>query len=347
MRDFHPRQLGKPVLIILLIAGLASAGCSATGSALRYLSSPYTATGLSDTTVGGPTTIDRTTGSGLTGGGRAGGDACEETQSRKFVTISMRNQSDDYIHYFLHFIAYVQSDTYPDGAVCPDDISLYTSFGYTSVPEGACRAVGHFAIDGPALVYFHRNGSFQGAAGSGLESGIAPAQGTSATYDNFFNASGAQVPIPNWILFHNPGTTTEGRALKYSISDPSPCEAGIVTADPNCEQDSWYYVDENGVRAGSLPARGDLNRAGSYVRFPSEIQGSGCTCGFGNEAWSTLAPAGATARDVLCNEFLRGGRVEYVFIRDDTEPPFPQLVWRVTDTSGSEAHDFDERANVP
>jgi hypothetical protein len=44
--------------------------------------------------------------------------------------------------------------------------------------------------------------------------------------------------------------------------------------------------------------------------------------------------------------FFRGGRIDYVFLREDTDPPFPQLVWRVTDSAGTRAQDFDPRANI-
>ena len=55
-------------------------------------------------------------------------------------------------------------------------------------------------------------------------------------------------------------------------------------------------------------------------------------------------PQAATGAN--CNEFLRGGSINYAFVRDDVIPPFPQLVWRVTDQSGSIAHEFDPRAGV-
>jgi hypothetical protein len=44
---------------------------------------------------------------------------------------------------------------------------------------------------------------------------------------------------------------------------------------------------------------------------------------------------------------LRGGRIDYVFVRDDVDPPYPQLLWRVTDGNGSVAHNYDPDSSVP
>jgi hypothetical protein len=255
----------------------------------------------------------------------------------------MRNTSPDYIQYFLVLIAYENGDTYPAGAVCPDDVELYTSFGYTYVPEGSVRTFGNYCIVGPALFYFHLGGQFRTAGGTTLGSAIAPAQGSLATYDSYFTNTGAQVPVPDVILFHNPGTTSEGRALRVAVTVGNPCnpvDSGIST--PNCEQDSFYYVDERGVRAGST-----VLGTGSYVRVPAEIQGTGCECGLGDLGYASLAPPGVVASTAACDQFLRGGKVEFAFLRNDTEPPIPQAVWRVSDAAGQRAHDFDERAGIP
>jgi hypothetical protein len=257
----------------------------------------------------------------------------------------MRNLNpDDYIHYFFVLIAYVNGDAYPDGAVCPDDVDLYTSFGYREIPEEGSEEFGNYCIEGPALIYFHRSGQFRrggGTGGSELASAIAPAQGTNATFDDFFTSGGASVPIPDQILFHNPGTG-EGAALKISIGATSPCDAIFVSGEPDCAQDAFYYVDEADLMTGSA-ALG----AGSGRRVPSEIQGTGCACTGFQDPFQVLAPSGTTASNAECNEFLRGGLIEYVFVRDDTNPPYPQLVWRVTDQSGAEVHGFDPRASIP
>jgi hypothetical protein len=257
----------------------------------------------------------------------------------------MRNASEDYIHYFLVLVAFVQSDTFPDGTVCPEDIPLYTAFGYVEIPEGQQQEFGSYCFPGPALVYFHRSGQFRTAGGaSQLGSAIAPAQGSQATYDTFFNSAGATVPVPTAIIFHNPGTG-EGAALKVSRNVSNPCGqiVGGGTSGPSlCQQDAFYYVDEQDRLVGST-ALG----TGSGRRVPSEIQGTASEClGFDNGV-QQLAPSNRTAASARCNEFLRGGRIDYVFVRVDTEPPFPQLVWRVTDAAGGIAHNFDSRAQVP
>ncbi|MFN0137239.1 MAG: hypothetical protein ACKVS9_14110 [Phycisphaerae bacterium] len=271
-------------------------------------------------------------------------DACGEQTERKFVRVIMRNTAtNEHIHYFAAFIAFEQGEVYPAGAVCPDDRSLYTDFGYVFIEADDSRNFGNYCIVGPAYLYFHRDGQFRSS--TTFASGIAPAQGSASTFDAFFTASGAPVPAPNLILFHNPGSGA-GRALKVATANSDPCDSVLFTADPDCDQDAFYYVDANDRPAGSTT----LGR-GSAVRTPSDIQGSGCTCtGSGNpvtDAAHQLAPGTQAASDVDCNEFLRGGAVEYVFLRDDSEPPFPQLVWRVTDAGGTIAQSFDERARIP
>ena len=151
------------------------------------------------------------------------------------------------------------------------------------------------------------------------------------------------VPIPDRIYFHNPGTG-EGAALKISLSSTAPCAdgGGDLIVDTNCDQDAFYYVDESDLISGSV-----FLGAGSGRRVSSEVQGTGCECtGFQN-AFQQLAPSGTAASNANCNEFLRGGVIEYAFVREDTNPAFPQLVWRVIDQSGAVVHEFDNRAGIP
>ena len=332
------------VALIGLAGAVASTGCGGGGGgAFQYLGTPFNTTRPSSTGTQAPGVSSRTTGGSLAGGGRTSVDPCLEPRERKFLRISMRNMSSSYVQYFLVLVARVQSTTWPDGGVCPEDVPTYQSAGYSLVPEGGVREFGNYCLQGPLLIYFHKSGQFRDSGG--LAAAIAPAQGTSPTYDRFFGAAGQQMPVPEAILFHNPGTTVESQALKFSRSLRSPCSntSGEV-ADPVCAQDSWYYVDETGQRDGSRPSQ--QSRSGSYVRFPSEIQGTGCECGLGNDAAANLAPSGTTAAEAECTEFFRNGRIDFVFIRDDTEPPYPQLLWRVTDANGTRAHDFDARANI-
>lgn len=329
----------------VVLAGIWTLGCAGgSASPLGIFGAPFPNTGAN----GVPTTPGNT--GNIPGGGGFGGndrtnvDPCSETQSRKFIRISLRNGNpDDFVHYFLVLVAFVSSDMYPAGAVCPDDIELYTSFGYIEVAEGAQTEFGTYCIRGPALYYFHRAGQFRqtgGVGGSAFASAIPPAQGQQPTYDSFFSSAAPQVPVPNQILFYNPGTG-EGAALKISRNGTAPCAVQFIGAD-DCTQDAFYYVDEADLLAGST-ALG----VGSGRRVPSEIQGTGCQCIGVDDAFAALAPSRVTANSARCNEFLRGGRVEYVFLREDTNPPFPQAVWRVSDASGALVHDFDERANLP
>jgi len=339
-------KLGLPLVCLsaaVAISLLYAAGCASNRALTAIGGTPFffvpsgTVPPSGDGTGGESSFFDS--------GGRANVDPCSEPNARKFIRISMRNLSpDSYIHYFLVLIAYVNGETYPDGAVCPDDIDLYTASRYTEIPEGAEREFGNYCIEGPALLYFHDGGQFRRAGGVGgaqLASAIAPAQGTNATFDSFFTSGGTPVPVPNLILFHNPGTG-EGAALKISANDSAPCDIMIVGGDPDCDQDAFYYVDDTDFITGS-----NALGIGAGRRVPSEIQGTGCECTGFQDPFQSLAMSGTTATGAGCNEFLRGGLIEYVFVREDTSPPFPQLLWRVTDQSGAEVHDFDPRGNVP
>jgi hypothetical protein len=333
---------------LALLAFWNMGGCgSLSTNGLNLLNAPpLRFFGPGDATTDPPANDD---GSFFDNDGRGSSDPCTLSLDRKFVRISMRNLgSGDFVHYFAVFIAFVQSETYPDGAVCPDDRDLYTSFGYTEVADGQSTPFGNFCIDGPALVYFHQAGQFRRGGGTGnasLGSAIGPAQGSNATFDNFFTSSGAQVPVPDLILFHNPGSGA-GAPLLVDPVNPAPCSGVVITnATPECQMDAFYYVDERDRMAGST-ALG----SGSGRRVPSEIQGTSCECAaFGQftPIAQSLAPANASGSQVRCNEYVRGGRIEYAFLREDTNPPTPQLVWRVLDTSGGTVQDFDSRVDVP
>lgn len=321
-----------------------TAGCGGVGSMLDVLGMPFPYVGGTGGTTG-PGTSGRQTGSTIGTGTSGFTDPCAEPQARKFIRISMRNYAEDHVHYFMVLVAYVNGTEYPEGAVCPDDVALYTSFGYTQVRAGESLPFGNLCIRGPALVYFHRSGQFRstgGVSGSTLASAVGPAQGASPTYDNAFTSAGMMVPVPNEIYFHNPGTTSSGQALKVSRSRPAPCDTTIVsTADPDCQQDAFYYVDETDRITGST-ALG----SGSGRRVASDIQGTGCECRGLQAPRHVLAPSGRSALAAGCDEFFRGGRIDFAFVREDTDPPYPQLLWRVTDASGATAHDFDVRANI-
>jgi hypothetical protein len=340
-----------------MVAGVVSAiaiaatlcGCASLGSPFQYSGNPVGTSNFGSSGQSGP--IGTVSGSGGTASGndRSAVDACELADNRKFVRISMRNLSNTYVHYFFVAIAFIQptetTDGYIDGAVCPDDVDLYTAFGYTRVGAGQLFEFGNYCFQGPCLVYFHRTGQFQrgGSGTQSLASAIAPASGPSApAYDNFFTSTGAAVPVPDFIMFHNPGTG-QGARLKISRNQSSPCsEQSAVPGAPNCQQDAFYYVTESDLLDGST-ALG----AGSSRRVPSEIQGSQCECIGSNDPWQVLAPDGVSGANAECFEFLRGGRIDYVFVRDDVDPPYPQLLWRVTDGNGSVAHNYDPDSSVP
>ena len=340
-------SIGRTTLCLttaLLVCAMLDSGCGGGSSYLQLVSgrtlfSNYTGSSASTSGSG-------SSGSYFNTGSRGAVDPCEETTNRKYIRISMRNLATDYVHYFLVLIAYVNGDTYTDGAVCADDIKLYTDFGYTEIPEEAELTFGNYCIRGPALLYFHKGGQFRGGGtgtgNSSLGSAIGPASGSSATYDNFFTSSGARVPVPNQILFHNPGTG-EGAALQVYFYATDPCnDITNFSLNSDCDLDSFYYVDETDLMTGST-ALG----TGSGLRTPSEIQGTGCECSGFEDSYQTLAPSGTSASAARCYEFLRGGRIEYVFFREDTNPPFPQLIWRVTDQNGATVHDFDSSAPTP
>lgn len=294
----------------------------------------------------GPIFNDRVGGFGPGGvsGGSGGFDQgsggvtnpCNEPNTRKFVTISMRNHAPfDHIHYFFAMVAFIDDGTGSRGAVCPEDVGIYTDFGYQLIPEGTNRSFGDYCIQGPALLYFHRNGAFRGPGGLG--SAIAPAQGNNPTFDQFFNSAGARVPVPNQILWHNPGVG-EGLALQVAQLNPDPCNTTIISGGTSrCNQDAFYYVDENDLLSGTT-ALG----AGSGRRVPSEIQGTQCGAGVQNAA-SLLAATAVTSSTAASFNFVRGGRIEYAFVNENTNPPIPQLVWRVTDAGGGVIHAFDPR----
>jgi len=335
-------------VVATLVGGLLLAGCGGSGNALEFLGSPFRSLYGGTTGPTAPGSTGTQSGAVLSGSGdRVYTDPCAEPQTRKFVRISMRNESRDYVHYFLVLIAFVSSETYPEGAVCPEDIATYSANGYNIfIEEGQVEPFGNYCIEGPALIRFHQGGRFRSAGGSGsanLASAIPPAQGSSPGYDSFFGSAGGQVPVPNVILFHNPGNTAEGQALLIGQLTSSPCDVNRrLPGDPDCSLDAFYYVDEDDRIVGS---RGDLG-FGSARRAPSEIQGTGCECQGRAYPFQVLAPSTATAQTAECNEFFRGGRIEYVFVRDDVDPPYPQLLWRATDSNGARAHDFDARADI-
>jgi hypothetical protein len=343
-----------------LITGLALggavlvSGCGSGGMTWEAYDTPFGTASPPSTGPGGTGTLP----GGLGGADRTPRDPCTESQARKFVTISMRNLSEDFIHYFFVAIAFVDVDesatgaavpffdttSFPDGAVCPEDVALYTQFGYRELAAGSMTAFGDFCIGGPALIYFHREGQFRRSAGTGtanLGSAIGPAQGSSPTYDAFFTSAGARVPVPDLILFHNPGTGS-GAALKISSQTTAPCDVLTIAGAPPCERDSFYYVDDRDLMTGTTSLG-----IGSGRRVPGEIQGTGCECAGLTAPVQILAPSGVSARFGDCFEFFRGGRIDYVFVRQDETPPFPQLLSRVTDSTGAVAHDFDPRAPLP
>ena len=336
---------------LLGIAGLfVLNGCGSGGTGWDYLGSPFYYAPTSSGTSG-PSSTGQTTAGQLSQNDRTPVDPCTEPLASKYITISMRNLSSEYIHYFFVAIAFVDvdesddnaivptfdSNPFPNGAVCPEDIPLYRQNGYIEIGSGAFVEFGDYCITGPALYYYHKNGSFRTSAGTGttgLGSAIAPAQGTIPTYDNFFGSGGARLPIPDIILFHNPGGT-----LKISRSVVEPCSLLSVVGDPICERDSFYYVSEDDVIAGSR----DLG-LGSGRRVPNNVQGAGCECLGVSQPYQLLAPSRLPAIGLNCSEFMRGGRIDYLFVQVNETPLPPQLLWRVTDAFGSLVHDFDARS---
>ncbi len=338
MRSVGSKTLVRATLLLTALCAMTAIGCGSVSALFSSTLFPLTSTGTAGTTGG---TVVSSSGGSFGGGSAVALDPCDETLARKRINISMRNDdTDDFIHYFLILVAFENGDAYPDGAVCPDDASFYTDFGYTRIPDGAFQEVGNICVFGPAYVYFHEQGRFQQAGGD-LASGIEPAAGSSSSFDAFFSSSGANVPIPDRIYFHNPGTG-DGAALKVSQNSLNPCGAVVtLSGDSDCEQDGFYYVDQTDQPIGSNTLGANANR-----RVPSEIQGTGCECLAFQEPWHQLGLPGTVATTAACNEFLRGGSISYVFIRQDANPPFPQLLWQVRDDSGSVIHSFDDRADV-
>lgn len=285
--------------------------------------------------VGSPTTV---TGSA---GGLVGVDACSQPEASKFIRITLRNDiATDTVHYFLAFIAFIDDGT-GSGAVCADDIALYRTNGYNiQIADGDTLEFGQFCIVGPALIRFHESGRFLNTAGTGLASAIAPAQGSISTFDSFFTSAGATLPVPDQILWHNPGTG-EGAALQVTPVSTSPCATQTTIFANDCEQESFYYVTDD-----DIPVGGRALGAGSFRRTPNEIQGTGCQAIGTANPFQELAPAGTTTDGAGDNEFLRGGSITYVFIRDDQEPAIPQLVWEVRNANGALVHEFDVRTGV-
>lgn len=350
----------RPALLlggVLLAAttGLALLGCGGGASLFNLYGGLFDEVGGASGSSGATVGIG-SGGSGISSGGsgndRTPVNPCNLNESSKYVRISMRNQNElDYIHYFVIFVAYVYEANVGDsegvrgvyGAVCPDDKQLYRSNGYElEVADGEDLVIGNYCIEGPAMVQFYENGRFRRTSGSGneLASAIAPASGSVPTYDLDFSTVGARIPVPNIILWHNPGTG-EGAALKFSENARDACrDPNDASADPDCFQDAFYYVNENDQPSGS-PILG----SNSYRRVPSEIQGTLCRSGL-SRASQNLAPANITGEFARDYEFFRGGRIDYVFIRQDLEPPIPQLLWKVTDSRGGVAHTFDPRADI-
>ena len=104
----------------LAVIGLtAIGGCTAGAASVLY--SP-----LFTTFIGSDNTVADTTGdsSFFNSGSRVNVDPCS-SQTPASSYASMRNlASGDYVHYFLVLVAFVNGDTYPTGAVCPDDVDL-------------------------------------------------------------------------------------------------------------------------------------------------------------------------------------------------------------------------------
>ena len=160
------QRWGKPVFCLVSAVVLAaswSVGCGGVGPG-EFIGSPFRTLSDGGTTGTGADGAGGTGGAAFGGDTRAATDACDEPQNRKFVRISMRNLSGDHVHYFLVLVAFIQGETFPEGAaVCPDDVALYTSFGYLEIGDGELREFGNFCIAGPALLYFHESGQFQTA----------------------------------------------------------------------------------------------------------------------------------------------------------------------------------------
>jgi len=323
----------------LIAAGMAwLLGCVGSGpGTLNLLGFPVfnlTTANIGDDDAGGGDGDDDA-------GGDSDDDPCDEPLNRKFVTISMQNRSTSFIHYFFIAIARVRGDTFPGGAVCEEDVELYTQNGYQLIPAGQRQPVGNYCVDGPALVYFHEQGEFRSGSGTdnaSLASAIGPAAGTNPTFDNEFSASGKRIPVPQFIIFHNPGTGGgASRLIGRLLDDPCSQNPGVEGTVNTCRADAFYYVRSDGRLDGSASFGQGAGR-----RNPTEIQGTGCECGAFSNFDNSIQELGTDQLE--CNQFGRGGQIEYVFLRDDQIPAVPQLLWRVTESSGTIVHDFDESA---
>lgn len=360
MRQTPIRRFNRigPILFGSLLAG-GMLGCGGGAEGLNSLLGTSLFPSGSTSSSGSSGSSNSSSGSGSSSGSATDADPNTLSVEKKLIRISMRNLSSDTVHYFLLMVGFVRGDAYPTGGVSASDIAFYTNQanGYTEIPAGQTVAFGNYCINGPAVYRFHLNGQFKGGGGK-LASAIGPAQGTTPTYDNYFTSAGAQVAVPDVILFHNPGTG-DGQDLQLAFTNPTPCAAGTLLGASNCGQDAWYYVDEQDLPSGSNSG------ADAYVRYPNGIQGTGCQCGgapasfgvadqlvsgvaFSAQAGQLRAPSGLSASSAQCNQFFRGGRIDYVFLRNtDILPTPPQLVWKVTDGSGATAHTFDPRSGVP
>ncbi len=339
------------LVMAALLTALVATGCASGRNGIDVFGSPFqSSSGTTSTGTTGPGSTGIGIGAGTANtGSRADVDPCTETEERKYIRISMRNDIPvDNVHYFLTFIAYINDpngvDGYTDGAVCPADEALYRSNGYSiKVNAGEQRVFGNYCIDGPALIWYYQSGRFRstGVGSTDFASAIGQARGTVPTYDAFFSSAGARIPVPNIIMFHNPGTG-EGAALIVDEPSANPCDPAAVDRTSNCARDAFYYVDDSDLMSGT-PTLGP----GSGRRVPNEIQDTLCvTEGDLTRGYHTLAPSGVTPATALDHEFLRGGKIEYVFIRADQDPPIPQLLWKVTDERGALVHDFDSRSGT-
>ena len=243
----HCRIAATAAEFALLAAAAAFVGGCAGGSGIASMFGtpfPYNTNVPTPTpTAGGSGTGSPASGSGADRGENEL-DPCTLKDADKFIRISMRNLApNDYIHYFLVMIAFVDGEP-TSGAACKDDIDLYKSFGYQQLT--ANQEFGGFCLPAGALVYFHDAGRFRTGGGK-LGAAIAPAQGTAPTYDEFFTASGALVAIPDIIAFHNPGTG-DGAKLQVSRNPGHPCDSGFLDTETICSQDAFYYVDARDTR---------------------------------------------------------------------------------------------------
>ncbi len=142
-------RLSRTLRVASVTLVAAMAGCGAGGSPYSLFGSPFT------NYVGRTGSGGNGTGIQIGGGNQLGSrddsDPCTLDDARKFVSVSMRNYSTDYVHYFVVFIAFVRGDVYTDGAVCADDEALYLRNGYTKVNAGSQVTFGSYCLQGPVL----------------------------------------------------------------------------------------------------------------------------------------------------------------------------------------------------